>query len=52
MTRPILISALVLGGCAHLDRAVPVGHRFDGVYTGTVTEDPACGTEVRDISFQ
>ena len=53
MTRPILTAVLVLGACAaHLDRAEPVGHRFDGAYAGTVTEDPACGTEVRSISFQ
>ena len=44
---------LALASCsAHLDREVPVGRSFDGVYAGTVTEDPACGTEVRNITFQ
>ncbi len=49
----LLAVALGLTACSgHLDRAVQVDNRFDGVYAGTVTQDPACGTEVRAISFQ
>ena len=48
-----VVAALALNACSsHLDRAVAVGTRYDGIYTGTVTEDPACGTETRSIAFQ